>query len=58
MFKEDNEWDIECDIDYDRKSNIKINGNNYVQVNDDMAAVIHSILLLVDAVNDKKMFDN
>jgi len=50
--KEDNEWYLE----QSRKSCVKrflyINGETY-DIPEDKAALCHSILLLVDAINDK-----
>lgn len=59
MRKEDNEWEIDFPEDEFNDSELKwcellINETRYF-VKEDKAALIHSILLLVDAINDKKV---
>jgi len=57
MNKEDNDWSI--DTDYTIHNNqemirVDINGTTY-HVDDNTACLAHAILLLVDAVNDKRL---
>ncbi len=57
MKKEDNEWSIEEDNDTDWGSHPRIfhiNGEKYY-MNEDFSGLTHAILLLVDAINDKKV---
>jgi hypothetical protein len=52
MRKDDNDWSI---IHWtENEHQVAINGSEY-EVDPDTAALCHSILLLVDAVNDKKV---
>ena len=53
MRKEDNEWEIISDKLLSRHV-IEINRKRYA-IDDKTAALCHAILLLVDAVNDKKV---
>lgn len=50
MRKEDNEWEINSSHG---QEHVNINGDQY-EVSADAACLAHAILLLVDAVNDKK----
>jgi hypothetical protein len=59
MKKENNDWSIEetDEVDADFKcqpSIVNINGEKYY-VHEDLACLAHAILLLVDAINDKKV---
>lgn len=54
MHKEDNDWEIEvrnhgCE---GYNGNVKINDTCYPHVSTDTACLAHSILLLVDGIND------
>lgn len=51
MKKEDNKWEID---NAENLSCIHINGEDYF-VSGNSAAICHALLLLVDAVNDKKI---
>lgn len=53
MRKYDNDWSIETgDYDPERRE-VEINGV-YYRMTDQIAGLTHAIMLLVDAVNDKK----
>lgn len=57
MRKEDNDWSIGNATFIDQKKkyyrNVEINGEVY-SMSDLSAGIAHAILLLVDAINDKK----
>lgn len=53
MDKFDNEWKIEFDDEFE-KNLVKINGEEYY-MSHEFAGLAHAILLLVDAVNDKRI---
>lgn len=52
MKKEDNDWSIVHWTEEEHK--VVINGSEY-EVDANTSALCHSILLLVDAINDKKI---
>ena len=52
MEKDDNNWEISQPLS-DRRRFVEINGEKYL-VESEVACISHAILLLVDAVNDKK----
>ena len=54
MKKEDNEWEIEPKATVSGGiAKVTINGTSYL-TDQYVGAICHSILLLVDAINDKK----
>ena len=52
MQKDDNDWSIYINRDF--VWTVEMNGTKYT-VDKSAAAICHAILLLVDAVNDKKI---
>lgn len=58
MIKEDNTWEfkhVKCD-EYGNSQGklLELNGEVY-HISDNFASLCHSVLLLVDAINDKKV---